>query len=1055
VLYRLAGFAVDIASLELRDADGQHVEISPLAFDLLVYLIEHRDRVVPKDELFDTLWGNVAVSPSSLSQGIWTVRRALRDTGGAQRVIKNVRGRGYRLVADVETVASRGTAPALGGSASSEKAATSRGERPTQPRVVAHEDDLVGRVVEIDRLRQALAKAVAGRGRICLLSGWPGMGKTRLAQELATIAGAQGVRVLEGRCFDGEGVPPFWPWQQIARGLIRQHPPEQLAALVGDGAGDLVKLIPELREGIPDLAGAPQRVLGQERFQLFDALRALLASAAEQKPLLLVIDDLHWADEPTLRFLEFLAPALERMHVLLLCTLRSSAANPVLEASVASALRRPSAALIELSGLPEDEVAALLALHEIAEPSPELVRRVFDLTAGNPFFVAQLARWLSAHPDAARGRDDQLKLPLEARAVLRQQIAAVPRACQELLQLGAVLGQGFHISDLRRASRLCASDVLARLEPALDGRIVREDAGDVGAFHFSHPTIRETLYEDLPRTARARLHRIAADAIAQTHADDPTSRLTELAHHYYEAAAGGSATEASRYCRLAAERAYDATAFEESVLHYRRALNALDLTDPIDERARCELLLGLGRSMRGTPVAVDEIRAVFAEAAARAASAGDAHMRCEAAMCHAGRGPMRVAVLREAGTVHGPEIELLQQALAALAAGDSSDRALAQAWLAYSLYNSERREQRKELARDAVAVARRVGDATVLAECLMLMQTAVRGPSDLDARLAMLDEIIELTRRSGVLGLQLDAYSERTWARWERGDLERAEADMHSVQRLAEESHQPREKRVAVQWRVMKLDAEGRFAEADALLNDMNAAFPLPPQGRVDQGKAIRQLMITTFRGKSQDMIGPLEAIAEKFPLPVAWHCGLVASYAGAGRLTDAARELNRLAAGDFACIPDDHNWLTSHSTLSSAVRVLGDAARARVLYEKLLPYADRNGVIGLHGFAGGVVHRPLGEFATVFGEYDAAERHFTRAIAENTRLGILTQVAWARLSYAEMLLKRSARGDQACAFEQLTTAISYARSRDLAALVERGESLREQGASKSLRGSA
>jgi tetratricopeptide (TPR) repeat protein len=204
-------------------------------------------------------------------------------------------------------------------------------------------------------------------------------------------------------------------------------------------------------------------------------------------------------------------------------------------------------------------------------------------------------------------------------------------------------------------------------------------------------------------------------------------------------------------------------------------------------------------------------------------------------------------------------------------------------------------------------------------------------------------------------------------------------------------------------------------------------------------------------RGRDDQLKLPLEARSR---CAIAWHCGLVATYASAGRLTDAARELNRLTAGDFACIPDDHNWLTSHSLLSTAVRLLGDAARARILYDELAPYADRSCVIGLHGFSGGVMHRPMVEFASVFGDCDAAERHFTRAIADNTRFGILTQFAWARLSYAEMLLERRARGDQACAFERLTTAISYARTRDLSALVERGESLREQGANESLRAS-
>jgi DNA-binding winged helix-turn-helix (wHTH) protein len=1043
-MYRVGGFEVDLSSLELRDPEGSRVEISPLAFDLLLYLIEHRDRVVPKDELFDTLWGDVAVSPSSLSQGIWTVRRALRDTGGAQRVIKNVRGRGYRLVADVEVAG-----PPSSRSGSRLKAAT--------PPEAAVDGGLVGRREELARLRRALEETCAGEGgRTLLVSGWAGMGKTRLAAELSAIGESLGATVCQARCFDDETMPPFWAWQQIARGLLRRHPPEQLAALVGDGAGDLVKLIPELHEGIPDLAGAPQRGLGLERFQLFDALRALLEHAAAQRPLLLVIDDLHWADEPTLRCLEFLAAALQPMRVLLLCTLRAGTANAALEATVSNVLRHPGAALLELSGLAEPEVAALLRQHGLADAAPSLIRRVLDLTSGNPFFVTQLARWLASHPVAASGPADQLKLPAEARAVLRKQLSALPAPTLELLQLAAVLGQAFHISDLRRASRLCASDVIERLDPALERRIVREDDHDVGTFRFGHPTFRETLYEDLPRAQRVRLHRAAADGIAQGHGDDPTSRLNELAHHYYEAAAGGgSAAEASRYCRLSAERAHDATAFEEAVMQYRRALHALGLQDPIDERERCRVLLGLGRAMRGTPVAVEEIRKVFAEAAELAKHVGDARLLAEAAMCHAGRGPMRLGVLREIGTVHGGEIELLDQARAAIGTADSPERARVEVWLAHSLYNSERRSERKTLANSAVQVARRLGDPHVLAECLMIQQAAVREPVDIDARIDAMSEVIELTRKHGPLGLQLDAYCERAWACWELCRLAEAEADMLNVQRLAEETRQPREKRVAAHWRVMLLDADARFDEADALLREIDAALPPPQQGRLDQGRAIRRFMIAGLLGRAAESLPGLEAFAAQFPLPVAWHCGLVTTYASAGRLSDAARELGRLAVGDFAVIPDDHNWITSHALLCTACRLLDDAEHATVLYRKLEPFGDRMAVVGLYGFCAGVVHRCLAEFATVFGDFERAERHFVRSVEDNARLGAHVWTAWSRIQYARMLLLRAGRGDQGLAFEQISKAVSYARARGLDEFVTAAEAVREEAGRRPVRGSA
>jgi tetratricopeptide (TPR) repeat protein len=382
---------------------------------------------------------------------------------------------------------------------------------------------------------------------------------------------------------------------------------------------------------------------------------------------------------------------------------------------------------------------------------------------------------------------------------------------------------------------------------------------------------------------------------------------------------------------------------------------------------------------------------------------------------------------------------LLDQALAALPAEPSADRALCEAWLAFSLYNSERREERKALARHAVELARSIGNASVLAECLMLAQVAVTGPTELDGRIAILDEIIALSRTPEGLGLLLDAHQERAWAHWERAELERAEADMHTVQRLAEQMHQPREKRGAVVWRAMRADAAGRFEQADPLLAELERAFPLPP-GRANQGRAIRDFNLQMFRGQLHEALPGMEAYAAQFPLPVAWRCGLIASYAMAGRTAEARRELDLIAVGEFACIPDDHNWVTSHTRLASAACDLRDAGYAAVLYRKLAPYAERMCVIGIKGFCGGVVHKPLGELATVTRDYARAEQHLVRAIEANTRLGADVWVPYARLSYAKLLLQRRAPGDREHAFAQIEQARAFGRTCPMELLEEHAE---------------
>ena len=1033
-IYRFLGFSLDTSTLELRDAAGALPPLPRQAFDLLLHLIEHRDRVVTKDELFDALWSNVATTDNSLSQAVWAVRRAIGDTGGAQRVIKNLRGRGYRFVADVqhedpEAIASRAVARSAPAVATAAAQAN---------------EGMIGRDAELAQLVRALDDARRGSGRTALVSGGPGIGKTRLCAELRARVESEGGRVYEGRCLENEGMPPFWPLQQIARGLARDLSSDELRELVGDVAGDLVRLIPELREAIEVLSHAPEREHSQDRFQMFDALSELFTRAAVRcAPLVMIVDDLHWADESTLLALSFLAPTIARTPLLLVIAHRDDPAREPLRRCIGTLARQGDTVLVALTALEEAQTARLMEQRGASASDGALVRRVHELTAGNPFMVVQVARWLAQQPAAAVTGATTLALPPQARSLVEQQLAQLPPSCQELLRIGAVLGQTFHLGDLRRASSLDTEAVLELLEAALLARLIRADGA--GSYTFGHPTICSTIVEALPRSTRVALHKQIALSLAETSGEDDGGRATELAHHFYEAAAAGCQAQAIHYCRLAAERAYDATAFEEAVCHFQRALAVLELTDAPDERLRCTLLLGMGRSLRGTPEPVSAIKAVFAEAARRARSIDDSALLCEAAMCHAGRGPRRVGALNEAGTVALADIELLETALRRLGPEPSANRALVEAWLAHALYHSDRCGERRALASHSVEVARSVGDDAVLAECLMLHQASVRGPSDLPDRLLALDEIIELAKRAQLRGLLLDAHDERAFARIEVGELDSAELDVQSVVRLVDELRRPHEKRPLVLHRMMRLDGEGRFDEALATFHQAQAAAPWRRSGdRLDQGAAIRDSMVLLFRNKSHEMIPLLEAFSEKFPLPVAWHCGLVSSYALAGRPADARRELDRLAVADFACIPDDHNWIVSHGLLANACRIIDDPRHAGVLYARLSKYPDYTMFLGLHGFCAGPVQRALGELCLVQGDFEPAEQHFVVALERANRSGMLIWSAWIRLLMAELGLRARRPGDDERAFEQVAHASNFARERRLDFLIEWVERLRK-----------
>jgi DNA-binding winged helix-turn-helix (wHTH) protein len=275
VIYAFAEFELDVALFQLRRR-GEVVKLAPKAFDLLHYLLQHRDRVVAKGELLDELWRGEHVTEAVLPTTVAAIRKALQSGRSRPEAIQTVHGRGYRFVAPVDAREAPGEAPVETGL-------------------------FVGRDAVMLALRAELDEVLAGRGRVTMLVGEPGIGKTRTAEELAHEARRRGARVAEARCHEGEGVPAFWPWVQILRALVKELPGTRLREQLGAGAADIAPLLPELRQRLPGLPDAVTLDSEQARFRLFDSIALFLLNASRTRPLLLLLDDLHWADEPSLR----------------------------------------------------------------------------------------------------------------------------------------------------------------------------------------------------------------------------------------------------------------------------------------------------------------------------------------------------------------------------------------------------------------------------------------------------------------------------------------------------------------------------------------------------------------------------------------------------------------------------------------------------------------------------------------------------------------------------------------------------------------------------------
>ncbi len=786
----------------------------------------------------------------------------------------------------------------------------------------------VGRDPEVALLRAELDAALRGEGQLVALLGDAGIGKTRTATFLAGEARARGMSVAWGRCHEGGAAPAYWPWTQALGAWA--------AELAGDQAASVARAAALLRDGAatPDAAELPARA----RFALLDAVTTTLLGAVRSRPLLLVLDDLHWADAGSLLLLRFVARELGASPLLVLVTLRDAelGQRPETAPLVQDALRLGRS--VPLGGLARPEVRELLADRLGAEPSDDVVGHEFDLET-----------------------------------------------------LAAVLDAP-------------ADELLAVLEAPLALGLVRAAPGGLRRYAFWHVLLRDTLYEEIAPRERARLHAAVGRALARgAHAPDvKDDRLPLLAHHFLAAAeGGGDPDEAVRWACAAGERALALLAFEEAASHFERALSALAVAR--DQSARLRVLTGLGRALHATG---EQSRAevVLRDAAVFARREGPEAFAQTALRC--------AAVRAEIGVLDVESNDLLEEALDALPPGSSALRARVMARLAAGLLLAPGTEQRRRaLADEATEMARALGDPATLAFVLARRLTALLGPDNLEERLTTLDEIAR-SRKGDPLG-ELDTLVFRIGDLAESGDRAGLDHALMLFEQRLRASREPFFRWSLASFRAAIALLEGRYDEAERLAAD---ALALGQQAQTRTAVLNYAQQLFLLRGEQARFaeVEPLlVAGVSETAVVAAWRCGLADFYSACGRMAEARRELDALAADGFASLPRDSTWLTAVVLLASVCWRLGDERRAETLYGLLRPYAGRVAIARPLVVLVGLVDERLGVLAALLGRFDEAQRHLASALALAERMRALPWQAHVRHAWAGMLLRRRAPGDR------------------------------------------
>jgi DNA-binding SARP family transcriptional activator len=898
----------------------------------------------------------------------------------------------------------------------------------------------VGREKELAELSAAVDDAIAGRGTLVLLVGEPGIGKSRLAEEVVRQARARHARVLVGRCWEAGGAPAYWPWVQSLRMYIEQSDAEAVRAQLAGGAAEIAQIVPEVRELFPDLAEPSLEEEGA-RFRLFDAVTRFFRNAASRHPLVLVLDDLHAADEPSLLMLRFVAGELSESRILLVGTYRDvdPTVRDPLAATLAELAREQVTRRIDLQGFALADVARYIELNAGNSPPDELVATIHSETEGNPLFVGEVVRLLASEGRLSNvdvGALWSLGIPQGVREVIGRRLGRLSPQCSNVLTLAAILGREFGLDALERLSELSADELLDALDEAIAARVLTSVPGAPGRLRFAHALIRETLYDQLTTVRRVQLHRRAGEALEHLYGLDPVPHLAELAYHFFEAAPGGDVEKSLDYAERAAERALDLLAYEEAARFYGLALQALELKQPWDPVARCELLLALGESLARAGSTGEAKRAFLAAADLARTSDLPEHF-ARAALGYGGRFPW----LRAGNDSR--LVPLLQEAMHELGDAESPLRVRVLARLAGALRDEPALEPRSSLSRQAVEIARRLGDTETLAYALVSLAPAIWGP-DLEEFEGAAEEVSELARASDNPDFALLSGWLNHIVAMTRGDTERVAAFGDADQARADALKQPSQQWYSTVRRCVWALFEGRFADAERLANE--ALHHGERAVAWDAGCSYRFVLFVLRR--EQDRLGEIDTLirrsVDEYRGYRSFRCFVPVLDYELGREDQSGRELEDLAGDDFSAIPRDGEWLFCLSLLAEVAFHLDDRDRAAVLYRLLLPYARLN-ALAAGEVALGAVARYLGLLAVALGREDA-RHHFEDALEMNVGMGARSWVAHTQHDYARLLLTTGAEEDQERAIKLLGDARRTADQLGMPGLLKKLTVLETQG---------
>ena len=930
-----------------------------------------------------------------------------------------------------------------------------------EPRSTQHLSSIfVGRQREMAELTAALDDALTGNGRLVMLVGEPGIGKTRTAQELTREAEVRGAQVCWGWCYEEAGAPPYWPWVQPIRSYVQLEDSERLRSEMGSGAADIAEIVPTLRAKLPDLETPPDLEPEQARFRLFDSIATFLKNAARSQPLVLVLDDLHWADKPSLLLLQFLARQLQGCRLLVVGCYRDvelSRQHPLSEA-LAQLSREPVFQRVPMRGLSQDETGQFMEASVGIEPTTGLAEALYSHTEGNPFFITEVIRLLSESGELTAGRigaAEGLRIPQGVREVIGQRLRRLSEQCNRVLTTASVVGPEFDFRLLNMLSGGMSEDqLLQAVDEAVSVHLIEDVPGQMDRYQFSHALIQQTLAEEVTTSRRVRLHARIGEALELLYAVEVEAHAAELAHHFAEAGPVLGPEKLVQYSRLAGERALTAYAYEDALTHFEKGLVAREITlsgtDTASDEEAAGLLFGLARAQSATVERhqLVEVFAILSRAFEFYAEAGNVAQAVAAAEFPVSTGPVRIPGVAE----------LLARALALVPADSHEAGRLLSRYGGILAFSEGDYEGSLQALGRAMAIARLEGDVPL--EVQTLVYAAGVSGNHLHWQESV-DNALRAIELSTGKETPFSEVSSRLWTGLgllHMGELDAARPHALALRSMGERRSTPRPM-AGRSFQVITLlsSLEGDWSSAREHSDRGLEASPLTPRlletrallehqtGEPAQGEVYLQRLLDVVRRGGPDQLFASGGAAMAITA--------VARLTGVFDRLEMAEAIAQAALSNPAVTPNV--VISARAGLALLAAHKGDESAAAEHHAYLL------GQRGTMIWTVSSVDRILALLSQTIGDMVQAATHFEDALAFGRKAGYRPELAWTCHDYADALLERfssdARRGGSRTALTDgdfkatslLDESLAIATELGMRPLVERVITLQEQARSR------